>query len=118
MGFLGFLFNFESRDIVVFVEKDEIKNIAIIGFNSTLPKKIDFYFLKNDLSFGEFIVTEDTKLIYSKLSLSNQKIIDFEYNTFWLDSNNYKLIYSLFDLIEFNESIISMNIIQILDLLF
>lgn len=116
MGDLGFIFNLEEIEnkknislnnikldtkkyITIFIENKNIRGNHLIGFEK-MPKKdeSEFFYLKNDLIFSKYIFLSNTLYKYAKISLNDKKVIDFEYNTIWLDVENYKKVLRLLTL--------------------
>lgn len=101
MGNLGFLFNVETKNsfikkdfIVVFTKSSKFVGNIILGFENSLKKDLtQFYYLGDDLSFVDFIILEDTKLMYSKISVYSHIQLDFRDFLFRFDPKRYKKLY-------------------------
>ncbi len=111
--------NYKLTEIVVFYEDLSIINNYIIGFDNlsnNYLEKIEsndllFLFLDDNFNFLNFFllnikfnlndfdsIKSEFNFRFGKISLSNRKNIDFEYNLFWFDVHNYKDLYYLMEI--------------------
>jgi hypothetical protein len=96
-GNLGFLINYNSNSLVVFINNSKYDKDIIVGFNSRLPKNCTFLYLDKKLTLNPHIVLENTKFRYGKIALSEKTILDYENLTLWFSARKYKLIRQIFE---------------------
>ncbi len=136
MGFLGFKFDISnigevefdakkyfSKFIVILVETNRIKDkrILIVGKENFLKKEdCSFIHFNKNLEFKEFLMIENPNFLYSKICVSDKKIVDFEFLTFWFDAKKFKEIYSQFlvrDEDELNDKFFQIKVNNIFNLI-
>lgn len=108
MGNLGFLFkidfenNFTNKNyVVIFTKSSKFEGNIILGFETFFRKMdSDFYFLNSKLDLIEFIIVEDTKFIYSKITVYQHIQLDFEDFLFRFDPKRYKKLYDNLHILE------------------
>lgn len=108
MGNLGFLFKIECANsftkkdyIVVFTKSGKFQGNIILGFDSSFKKEnCDFYYVDSDLNFVDFVVLEDTRFMYSKISVYQHIQLDFSDFLFRFDPKRYKKLYDNLHIIE------------------
>ena len=113
---IGFCFEVgdNKKFFVIFVSSLKVKAETIVGFEQLLPKSAEFKFLKSDLTLGDNLVLDNFNFIYSKISLSEKKVLDYSYNMFWFSTQEYKEIWSLLKIDSIDQ--IPTNTLRLLDL--
>ncbi|MEC8220952.1 MAG: hypothetical protein VX028_02670 [Nanoarchaeota archaeon] len=115
MSFLGFLIEREySKPLVIFTEKKELSSIQIVGFDRTLPKEFESIFLDAVGNKKDFILLNPNEYVYSKISLGEKKVVDYDYRVFWFHATSYKILRDLFYVREVNQGDYSFRFVEIL----
>lgn len=108
MTYLGFLFDISSCNskiisnteikkdfIVVFIDfkkpKVNPKDNFIVGINSFKENESEFFYLENN-QLKDFLVFEKALFKSAKIRVYDQKMIDYEYLTFWFEGGDYRQI--------------------------
>lgn len=108
MTYLGFLFDISSCNskiinntqikkdfIVVFIDfkKPRVnpKDNFIVGINSFKENESEFFYLGNN-QLEDFLVFEKALFKSARIRVYDQKMIDFEYLTFWFEGQDYRQI--------------------------
>lgn len=117
MGKLGFLFEIDrSKDnivffndkilendkIVVFIERPNLEGDYIASLKKKSIKEANYCYLGKDLSLKPYFVFENPKFKIGKISLNHEKFIDFEYLTFWFGVRQYKHLWDLLVISDFD----------------
>jgi hypothetical protein len=99
MGYLGFLFEVDSVEKVVFVSSEIFEKNIVIGIKDKvqLTKINSAKFLSKELELKEFPIFKSAKFIYSKLCVAKETFVDFEHLTIWFNSKKYKELRQLFE---------------------
>ena len=115
MAFLGFLIEREyAKPLVIFTEKKDLTSIQIVGFDRRLPKEFDSIFLDELGNNKDFILLNPDEYVYSKISLGEKKVVDYDYRVFWFHATSYKILRDLFYVREVNRGDYSMRFLEIL----
>ena len=115
MAFLGFLIEREyTNPLVIFTDKKELPSIQIVGFNRILPKDFDSIFLDELGNKKDFILLNPDEYVYSKISLGEKKVVDYDYRVFWFHATPYKILRDLFYVREVNRGDYPMRFVEIL----
>ncbi len=114
MAFLGFLIEREyDKPLVIFTEKEGLSFIQIVGFYRSLPENFDTIFLDNGGIQRDFIILKPEEYVYSKISLGERKVQDFEYGVFWFGASSYKILRDLFFVREIDKEDYSLRFLEI-----
>lgn len=108
MGNLGFLFKVEFENdftdknyVVIFTKSSKFQGNIILGFESSFKKMgCDFYYLDSKFDLIDFVIIEDTKFMYSKISVYQHIQLDFQDFLFRFDPKRYKKLYDNLHIIE------------------
>lgn len=115
MAFFGILIEREyDIPLLIFTEKKEITTTQIIGFNLSLPEDYETIFLDHNGKNNNFILLNKNSFVYSKISLAERKVIDYQYRTFWFSAKSYKILRDLFYVREVNKQDYSLRFIEVL----
>ncbi len=133
MGKLGFVFDIirtndnivffnnktlTQNQILIFIEKQSLKGDYIVGLKRKfLSENASIAFLNKNLEFEPYLVFENPKFKYSKISLSEKTHLDFDHLTFWFHVTKYKKLWELLtiEVKEDFEQELKENLIRILE---
>lgn len=122
MGKIGFILNIEfennieqenllfnnkklnknKKNIIVFLEKENLKGNYLISKKSFFKKEESIYVFMNKYSdLEEFLIFDNSTFKLGKISVSQKTIIDFKHLTFWFNSKKYREIFELLSLNDF-----------------
>lgn len=114
MGKFGFLFEVdEKKDLIIFIEKENIFNTTIIGFKNFIDyKNTQILFLNKNLELKKHSNIEKEKIRYAKIVTNDKKIVDVIDLLFWFPPKIYQELYLLFTFREYNEKFSNAEVIK------
>jgi len=118
MAKLGFLFEINSskEQFLVFVNHEKTKNDTIVGASRiNILENLRVYFLTKTLELKNYSIINWSFIRRAKFHVSKNTVLDYEYNTFWFNSIEYRELRQLFEIEEFSKKIIISKVIDIVE---
>lgn len=85
-----------TKYVAIVIDKKVIEGTLFIG---TLPSldfsKLTCFYLTKDFCLKDFFLLDKKKIKYSKISLSDKKMLDYTYLTTWFGPSRYKQLRQL-----------------------
>ena len=104
----------DKKFLVVFVEKQDIKGDIIVGVHQFKQELCEFVYLSKDLKLHQHIALDSANFKFGKISLGENKVLDFEFLTFWFGIKEYKELWDLLLLNKKNVDSLSHLVVKLL----